>query len=294
MVLCPHENPTHFGIATMPLFRFALLAALAAGVVFGAPDEPKKPVPKFKLGKDTTFVDGPLDKDGYIDYEAALNERLKGKITPETNAVVLLMKCLGPKPDGTELRADFYKALGLEAPPEKGEYFLPYFGHFKDEFQGADSEKFYELETRLERRPWKPADSPKHAGWLKLNEKPLAVAVEASRRKDYFHPLLSRKRDGSKGLLMGPALPIVQQCRTLAKALSLRATFKLGEGKLDDAFADALAIHRFGLMVGRGGSPIEWLVGIAIAGVARTTPIWPSLNTASRMRTEYSPIGVSW
>ncbi len=87
------------------------LCLLIAGA---APDAPQKPAPKFQPGRDTTFVDGPLDKDGYINYEAALNARLKGKTTPETNALVLLLKCLGPKPEGAELNPDFYKALGID------------------------------------------------------------------------------------------------------------------------------------------------------------------------------------
>jgi hypothetical protein len=29
-----------------------------------------KPAPKFPVGKDTTYVLGPIDKEGYIDYEA--------------------------------------------------------------------------------------------------------------------------------------------------------------------------------------------------------------------------------
>lgn len=33
-----------------------------------------KPTPKFPLGKETTYVIGPLDREGYIDYEAALND----------------------------------------------------------------------------------------------------------------------------------------------------------------------------------------------------------------------------
>ena len=53
-------------------------------------DEPVKP--KFPLGRETTFVTGPLDKDGYVDYAAALNERLGKGVTPDKNANVLIWK----------------------------------------------------------------------------------------------------------------------------------------------------------------------------------------------------------
>ena len=42
-----------------------------------------KPAPKLPIGKETTYVTGPLDEDGYIDYEAALNDRLGKGIVPE-------------------------------------------------------------------------------------------------------------------------------------------------------------------------------------------------------------------
>lgn len=42
----------------------------------------EKPTPKVPIGKETTYVDGPIDRDGYIDYEEALNERLRKNITP--------------------------------------------------------------------------------------------------------------------------------------------------------------------------------------------------------------------
>jgi hypothetical protein len=48
------------------------------------------PRPKIDISKETTYVTGPLDKDGYIDYETALNDRLGKGITPEKNANVLL------------------------------------------------------------------------------------------------------------------------------------------------------------------------------------------------------------
>jgi len=255
----------------MPPLRLAVALLLAAGVLLA--DEPKKPSPKFKLGKDTTYVTGPLDKDGYIDYESALNERLKGKTTPDTNAVVLLLKCFGPKPEGADLHPDFYKALGVSAPPEKGDYLVPGSKFFAEEYRAENADEFNKLETRLRQRPWKPADSPRHVEWLKVNEKPLAVAVEATKRPDYFHPMISRNKDGSRGQLIGALLPMALKMREIASMLSFRVSLKLAAGKPEEALADALAMHRLSRLGAKGGSLIELLVGIAIESIAHNSEL---------------------
>ena len=248
------------------------LLCLCLFVAGAAPDAPGKPTPKFEPGRDTTFVDGPLDKAGYIDYEAALNARLnarlKGKTTPDSNALVLLLKCIGPKPEGTELKPDFFKALGIDAPPADGQYLAKYHLHFALEIRAPDPRGFYDHEAKLKRQPWTKDDSPKHAEWLNINEKPLVIAVEATRRPDYFSPMISRKPNGERGMLIGALLPVVQKYRDIASVLGLRVTWNLGAGKFDEACADALAIHRLGRLAARGGSFIELLVGIAIDGLA--------------------------
>src|SRR5687768_14217385 len=68
----------------------------------GRPAE-KKAKPRFTVGKETTHVLGPLDEDGRIDYAAAVNERLGKGVKPETNAVVLLWRAMGPRPTGGEV-----------------------------------------------------------------------------------------------------------------------------------------------------------------------------------------------
>ena len=68
--------------AVAALILFATVSALLAV------DPPPRALPPVTTGKDTTVVDGPFEKGGTIDYEAALNARLKGKSTPDTNAVV--------------------------------------------------------------------------------------------------------------------------------------------------------------------------------------------------------------
>jgi hypothetical protein len=247
------------------LLRLVPLALLGSAVL--AADPPKKVVPKFTLGKDTTVITEPLTADGYLDYETALNDRLRGKVTPDTNAVVGLFAATGPKPEGGDLPDDFFKALGIARPPEKGDYLVRYDRFFAAELRGENVQAFYDRETELRTKPWKPADAPKLDEWLEANEKPLAAAVAASKRKDYFHPLISRPKDGSPGTLIGALLPLPQKCREIASALSFRAMLRCGKGKFDDAWADILAIHRLGRLVARGGS-IELLVGIALGGIA--------------------------
>ncbi len=230
-----------------------------------------KPVPKFPVGKDTTYVTGPLDKEGYIDYEAALNDRLGKGVTPEKNANVLLWKALGPTPQGGRGMPDeFFKRLGIDRPPKDGAYFIGLDAYARDQLKlGPDEfDALYDEQSRSTQRPWPAKDYPHIAAWLKVNEKPLAVAFEATKRPDYFNPLVSRWTEKDPGSLLSALLPSVQKCRELANALAARAMLRVGEGKFDEAWQDLLACHRLGRLVARGGTLIEALVGIAIDQIA--------------------------
>src|ERR1700722_9488369 len=95
-------------------------------------DEPKKPRGKFTISKETTWVTEPLDEAGYIDYAAALNKRLREGVTPENNANVLLWKAHGPHPDGETTPSGYFEAMGIKAPPERGEYFIDLIQYLKE------------------------------------------------------------------------------------------------------------------------------------------------------------------
>lgn len=245
------------------------LPLLLVAVSAVAADEPK-PTPKFPLGKETTFVEGPLDAAGYLDFEAALNERLGKGITPEKNANALLFQAFGPKPEGATMPPEFFKALGIAEPPEKGDYFVGLYRYAKDQNLDPDAiTALLDEQTRCAMRPWSAKDHPQIAAWLGLNAKPLAVVREATTRPDYFNPLCSRrteKRPGSS--LTNVLLPNVQKCREIAAALLARAMLRLDAGEFDAAWDDMLACHRLGRLVGRGGTIIEYLVGAALESLA--------------------------
>jgi hypothetical protein len=249
------------------LLILGLLAVTGRG---DSPPAPKRK-PKFTVGKETTYVTGPLDKDGYVDYAAALNKRMSAGIKPEDNANVLLWKALGPRPEGMKVPPEFFKWLGIPEPPERGEYFIELARFLQVRRKINSRERLREIQAQLARatqRPWTEKDYPEIAAWLKANEKPLVLVVEATGRPHYIMPLVPpRKKDGPAALLEA-RLPGVQQCRDFANALAARALLRVGQGKPGEAWNDLLACHRLARFPGRGTTLIEALVGMYIESVA--------------------------
>jgi hypothetical protein len=235
-------------------------------------DKPgKKHNGKWTITKETTYVTEPLDRDGYIDYPAALNERLRQGVTPANNANVLIWRALGPHPEGGTMSPEYFQWLGIPVPPENGTYFIDLFPYLKDHLNidpNKNVDEISDQQIRSLQRPWTPKEYPNMDSWLKANEKPLALVVEATKRSYYFSPLVpTRTKKGSSGLI-GALLPAVQKCRALANALAARAMLRVGQGDEEGAWQDLLTCHRLGRLVGRGGTLIEGLVGIAIDSIA--------------------------
>lgn len=106
-----------------------MLAALAlAGATAQPPQKSKqdsqKRKAKFTVSKETTYLLGPLDKHGYIDYAAAVNERQHRGVTPASNANVLLWQAFGPRPFGEAVPADLFQQMGMQPLPAAGDYSL--------------------------------------------------------------------------------------------------------------------------------------------------------------------------
>ncbi len=181
----------------------------------GADDKPKAPKPpparaagrqernkpKFTVSKETTYITGPLDNDGYVDYETALNEKLGKGVDPHKNANVLLWQALRPEPKSFPMPAEFFRRLKVAEPPRRGAYFLDLSRYAKEELQleaGKPTEEVFTQRSWTTQRPWVAKDYPYIAGWLKANEKPLAVILEATGRPDYHNPMVSNK-SGDEG-----------------------------------------------------------------------------------------------
>ncbi|HTU89104.1 MAG TPA: hypothetical protein VMF69_03310 [Gemmataceae bacterium] len=254
-----------------------LFVLLSVGLLAAKDDaDKKKPKPRFPLGKETTYVTGPLDAEGYIDYAAAVNEHWRRGVTPENNANVLLWKAFGPHPEGATMPDEFFKWLGIKPPPEQGDYFVPMPRFAREQLKLDLGPPLNAIDNELihcSQRPWKASEHPNIAAWLKANEKPLAVAAAATKRAHYYLPLTPKRTKNRPLPLITALLPSVQECRALAQAFTARALLRAGEGRFDDAWQDLLACHRLGRLVARGATLIELLVGIATDAVADTADL---------------------
>src|SRR5947209_1626931 len=102
-------------------FIFGVVALLTCGrTASEAEDKAHSAKKPFSIAKETTYITEPVDKDGFIDYAAALNDRLSAGVSKENNAVALLCQVFGPNPEGVLVDPDFYKRLGIDEPPAKG------------------------------------------------------------------------------------------------------------------------------------------------------------------------------
>jgi hypothetical protein len=235
-------RPPQIWTSIMRIIRISafFLAFLSAGLALAIEEDnkskekgekpSKKPKGKFTIGKETTYVTGPLDKDGYIDYAAALNERMGKGVTPENNANVLIWKAIGPRPEGgAGMPVEFFKLMGIAAPPEKGDYFIDFFRYQKERSKNeteVGGKHLYDQHSRVARAPWSAKDYPAFASWLKANENPLADFIEATKRSHYFSPAVPARRDLKSAGLSGALYPGLQKCREAAHALAARAMLR--------------------------------------------------------------------
>jgi hypothetical protein len=226
---------------------------------------------RFTVSPQTTYVTEPLDKDGYVDYVTALNERLGKGITPENNANVLICQALGPHPNSCILPVEYFQWMGIDQPSEKGEYFVSWYDYWQTHLKKEGDDKQdakRDLESEVSSMLWTAKGAPELADWLQQVDKPLTRIVEATRRPAYYNPLVpNRTADWSPGLIEA-LLPTVQKCRGMGSALLCRAMARTAQGSVDEAWQDLLACHRLGRLVSGGGTLIELLAGIAIEQAA--------------------------
>jgi hypothetical protein len=259
---------------TRPTRGCWLICACAAWqVVAGGDDRPKRVPPRFTIGKETTYFVAPLDKDGYVDYVAAINEHFGRGVTAKNNANVLYWRATGPFSDGIVPPTELFKLLGIDPPPKEGVYFMN-LSAFLTKVVKIDAgdprltmiqDAYYK---HAQVKPWQQGMFPDLGIWLSVNAASLETLVEGTKRPASFSPLFHPRDADVPETLADTILYGVQDRREFGRTLLARAMLHLGEGRLHAAWADLQACHRLARHSARGPWLIESLVGVAIDGVA--------------------------
>jgi hypothetical protein len=230
-------------------------AVKPSGEQHGRPDEPQSPGVKINVSKETTRVLEPLDKDGYVDYLAALNRMGSDGVTADNNAEVLFLQAFGAPCFTGAQRERFFGLLGIKPLPAQGDYFRDL---------GPLNEKEQAEFEDLQHEPWKARQFPRFAEWLKSNERPLALVIAGTRRERCYIPWVLP----SGKPLMFALLPTEQASASWARALALRAMLRLEEGNVAGARDDLYACHRLARLIGNSPCLIGALISAAIESLA--------------------------
>lgn len=229
-----------------------------------------------RLSKETTFLKTPVRKDGFVDYTAALNAKLSKGVTPRNNAAARIAEIMGPEIYDESIRKRFFKQLGVKQPDDRQPRFLSMSRFARRGRVKANAARYasrlYKEQSAGAARPWSRREFPRLAAWLGHNQKPLAAIVEAIKRPKWYCPVAVSNEDFD-GILIAALMPLQQETRSIARALSCRAMLAVQEGRIADAQQDLLSCHRLGRHVAQGFSLIEALVGYAIEAIACRTEV---------------------
>ncbi len=222
-------------------------------------------------GPDTTVLTGPLNPDGTVNYVAALDETYRQGVTADNNAVVLLLRAFGPEFLPAEVRDKTLAALDVDPPPAGQQVFVPLDrmspdGPVAAKAPGLWTNALRNQLTEAGRRPWTEQEFPALAKWIRLNEKPAELLVEATRSPRLYVPLVSPR---DPPVLMDVLLASWSHYLETARFLVARAMLRAAADP-DTAWQDIMATYRLARLVGQHPSLVGQMVAVTIDGLAST------------------------
>ena len=204
------------------------------------------------IGRDTTWVDGPVLSNGYVDYFAAANQIRARDIGVGENAAIPLLRARGPINEEDDTLAARWKMLTGESLPDD----VPR----QNVWETVPYPESEELDEAME-RSWTAAEFPEVSEWIDAHERSLTLAREAAAKDACWLPVVRAE---------GPRSPLdahwsdAYSFSSFARCLVARAMRHLGEGRVEECQDDLIAVRRIGNLTGQSGSVGEGLVSARI------------------------------
>ncbi len=247
------------GMALLALFLFfiSVLGIYIGGVKL---IDAMRPAP-FKDGKvnltvslETTYVEGPVNDDGTVNYAPHLLGEQK-KLPPEKNAAFYLVKAIGPRiygdPEEQELiekLRPIVQSIGIGDLSKEGERFQDIWT-FITACKNSNNIDAYEIEDALlEKTPasWSETEYLMISKYLQTIEKTLELIVCAGEAEGIYIPLPEDNSVNGEGM---ENLFYQMRNRELLSAFRLRILFLIRERNTEAAKRELLAFHRLNFMV---------------------------------------------
>jgi hypothetical protein len=180
---------------------------------------------------------------------ADINNRARGSVRPEANAVVALCNAIGVEAiqGSDEVRRKYVDALGGHVVPTDAPFLS-----WRDFAKSEDRDFGHAV------NPMQATDLRAVRTWLERNNQPLDAAVLAFRQSEFFDPAVAESEDD---LLCEALMPLMLAGRDVLYGLLARSQMRLEQGFVEAALDDALAGMRWSRLVSREPA----LVGVYVS-----------------------------
>ncbi len=228
---------------------------------------------KITISREMTYILGPLNADGTVNYVAYLDAKASEGVTKDNNALILLIRALGPDFIFEPCRERVFKRLGIEPPGEDSQYFVSFYDWLSENPDLQQEEESQELEdyerlAKSRKTAWTKRDYPLISRWLDANAGPLELIVAASKRSRYYMPIISTY---DPPWMFDALIPNIHNYQSAGRAMLSRAMRSFGAGDAEGAFSDILAVHRLARHMSQDNTLIGQTMANYIEGLATKT-----------------------
>jgi hypothetical protein len=225
------------------------------------------------ISKETTWLTNPpMKPNGTVNYAQYVADRSTEGVTPENNALACFTRALGPmflwRITDTLHGAERTKAyLGFDPKTLEGPSLRDASSALREvlanlEAAGRPDAKY--LVYELCGIPWTQAEYPEIKQWLDAYAAPLDWLIKASRKERYsYWPLIRLDDPNTANLLLIPT-PSFRRLIPVGDLMAIRSMYKLGEGDIEGAWSDTMALRRIARLISQDSHLVSQLMGCSM------------------------------
>lgn len=222
---------------------------------------------KIEIRRDTTYIDGPLNPDGTVNYLAAMDAEYSMGVTADNNAVPGLLKAIGPELLPKKDREKILDRIGLKMADISGPKIYTLWDNHPTPLTTTPAEPDPDFATILDDLKSSKVH-PDLDAWLSINADSMEAISKTLAQKDrYYIPMLPSASSNVTDHEIGSG----RYLRDVGRAFAARAILRSGNGDSSGAWEDVKAVHRLAKLIDQPPWLIDHLVSVAVETIAYET-----------------------